>query len=93
MAINFNILFQRKNGDLHIDLKGDFDGSSAKILCNALKRNCDEEQKVIVNTNKLGRIYRFGRYTFESDCTSLRHKTATIIFTGKYGHLFSAKRI
>jgi len=55
MASNFNILFKRKNGDLHIDLKGDFDGSSAKILYNALKRNCDEDSNK--NGRYMQRIY------------------------------------
>ena len=89
MASNFTMRFKKKNGNLRIILKGDFDGSSAKILFEALKRNCDERQRISVDTSGLWQIYGFGRDVFQQDLYSLREKSANIFFTGSHMRVFS----
>jgi anti-anti-sigma regulatory factor len=53
MASNFTMRFQRSNGSLDIIIKGDFDGSSAHELLEALRRKSNDMQKIIVNTDGL----------------------------------------
>ncbi len=61
MATNFKIDKHRNKDILSMVLKGDFDGSSAWELIYALKESCKGINKVIIETNGLGRIYPFGR--------------------------------
>ena len=53
MASNFKILTQQNNGDLHLKLKGDFDGSSAFELINALKAHNGRAGKIVIDTSGL----------------------------------------
>ena len=83
MTSNFRIRFQRDNGNLHINLRGDFDGTSAQVLLDALKRNCDDEHKIFVHTNGLNNVYPFARGVLKNHLPYLKGKLADIIFTGK----------
>lgn len=93
MASNFTIRSKRKNGNLHIKLIGDFDGSSAHVLLNALKRNSDGEEKIFVHTGGLRRVSPFGRDVLQSHLSSLKNKSARIIFTGENGAILAPERI
>jgi hypothetical protein len=82
MASNFTMRFQRKNGNLHINLRGDFDGSSAHVLLNALKRNYDDVHKIFVETSGLKTVAPFGREVLQSNLLGLRTRPDKIIFGG-----------
>ena len=83
MATNFNILIHRNSDCLHLKLTGDFDGSSAWELINAMKTNNNRVQKIFVHTNCLKNIYPFGRDTFQKNLCDLRGYPNRIIFTGE----------
>jgi len=82
MASNFTMRFQRKNGNLHINLRGDFDGSSACILFNALKRNYDDSSRIFVETRGLREVSPFGRDTLQSNLSELKRSSGKIFFDG-----------
>ena len=85
MASNFTIRSRRKNNELHINLKGDFDGSSAQMLLNALRKNCDTGHKTYVDTSGLTRVSPFGLDILKSNLTDLKGKSTNIIFIGEHG--------
>ena len=65
MASNFQ-LFQIPNRDsLHIHMHGDFDGTSAHELINALKKQNRDCYTVFIDTNDLNQIYTFGIAVFQ----------------------------
>ncbi|MBN2125478.1 MAG: hypothetical protein JW821_14365 [Deltaproteobacteria bacterium] len=90
MASNFTIRFQRRNGDLHIHLNGDFDGTSAHVLLNALERNVQEEQRIYVNTAGLKDVAPFGREVLQANLSVLKANSDKIVFIGKDGAAFTA---
>ena len=71
MASNFRIRYRRNNGHLYINLKGDFDGSSAQVLSDALKRNCVKKHKIFVDTSGLKQVYPFGRHVLQGELSGL----------------------
>jgi hypothetical protein len=79
MALNFRVHSHRRNNDLHLKLRGDFDGSSAYELINILK-NSDKINKVFIHTTYLDTIYPFGLKVFRNN---LGKPVKQIIFTGK----------
>ena len=83
MATNFTIRFLRRKNELRIKLKGDFDGSSALLLFEALKRNSDDEKRIFIDTNGMRDIHPFGQAVFQSHLSELGQAPAEILFTGK----------
>jgi len=85
MASNFKIGLKPKQKDIHINLLGDFDGSSACELINTLKQYCDKFEKVFIHTRGISSIHPFGINVFQTDLSIAQKKLQDIIFTGKYG--------
>jgi anti-anti-sigma regulatory factor len=83
MASNFTMRFQRKNGNLHIKLSGDFDGSSAHVFLNALKRNYADAHKIFVETSGLKTVSAFARQVLQSYLPGLNVNPDKIIFGGR----------
>jgi anti-anti-sigma regulatory factor len=90
MASNFTIRFQRKNGDLHIHLKGDFDGTSAHVLLSALERNMEDAQRIFVDTTELRDVSLLGRDLLQASLSDLKLELGKIFFVGKHGASFAA---
>jgi hypothetical protein len=85
MASNFKILVHRNSDNLHLQLLGDFDGSSAHQLVNALKKHGAGAYSVFIHTNGLKDIYPFGRDTFQNNLHNLNSQFfGSLIFTGEY---------
>jgi len=91
MASNFTMRFQRNNGSLDIIIKGDFDGSSAHALLEALRRKSDDMQKITVNTDGLKNIYDFGLTVFQGHLPSLNRQIEEIVITGKNRVIFASR--
>ena len=87
MATNFTLRFLRNHTSLKLILKGDLDGSSAHVLMNALKRNCDCFQNISVDTSGLKTIHPFGQDVLRNRLSDLKRDCAEILFTGEYGDL------
>ena len=83
MATNFKIYIHRNSENVHLKLFGDFDGSSAYELLNALKNNCGSASKIFVHTGCLKRIYPFGREVFQNNFNTLNGGSHAVLFTGK----------
>ena len=49
MAYNFRIFIRRNSDSLNLELRGDFDGSSAFELVNALKAHHGKVKKIMIN--------------------------------------------
>jgi len=83
MASNFKIIFHRNSDNLHLTLVGDFDGTSACELLNALKEKCNGVHRVFINTSRLKEIYPFGQDTFQNNLYLLKPQRIPFEFTGK----------
>ena len=82
MAHNFKIFMHRTIDNLHINLKGDFDGSSAFELLNILKENLNSTKRILIDTNNLKKIYPFGREVFDYNISKLMNHRIRIQFIG-----------
>ena len=82
MANNFRIRIQRSVDNLIICLKGDFDGSSAFELLNALSDNLNNAKCVIIDTQKLQAVYPFGREVFYYNFLTMKNQRNCIRFVG-----------
>lgn len=65
MNSNFQVSFKRRNGNLHIFARGDFDGNSAWELVNLLHDQYDGKGEVVIHTHQLREMCPFGCSTFQ----------------------------
>ena len=82
MANNFKIFMHRTVDNLHINMRGDFDGSSAFELLNTLKDNLNGTKCIIINTNKLKKIYPFGQEVFNYNFSRMQDPRIRVQFIG-----------
>jgi hypothetical protein len=90
MAVNFKMVSQRNGGGRYIRLTGDFDGSSACELINALEEYSGSGS-VVVDTCGLLSIHPFGRGVFQKYCAGRKLPT-NVTFTGKFGSTIRPQR-
>ncbi|MFH2066859.1 MAG: hypothetical protein ABIK15_16795 [Pseudomonadota bacterium] len=83
MSSNFHIEVRKTNDNLHIILKGDFDGNSAWELVNLLDKHCKANGKVIIDTRYLGKIYAFGCNIFRNRLNRRVLPPSQIVFRGE----------
>jgi hypothetical protein len=88
MASNFQISTHEKRDSLHLKLYGDFDGSSAYELINALK-HCSRFDRIFIDTNELQTIYPFGKDVFQKNIGPIEKKFGNLIFIGEREHNLS----
>ena len=82
MAHNFKINIQRSTDNLYIRLMGDFDGSSAFELSNAIKENLKSSKSILIDTHKLKDVYPFGREVFYYNFLKIKNQRKRIRFVG-----------
>ena len=82
MARNFKINIHRAIENVFIYLKGDFDGSSAFELLNALSENLNNAKCVLIDTQKLQAVYPFGREVFYYNFLKMKNQRNRIRFIG-----------
>ena len=92
MASNFRISTHRNSDNLHLKLIGDFDGSSALQLLNALKENSNGASKVIIHTSSLKNIHPFGLNVFQKDLEVKIGKSVPLVFTGEHANLLDPEK-
>jgi hypothetical protein len=89
MASNFTISILRKDKNIHFNLSGDFDGSSASELIHLIRANCKDDSQVYIHTNMLtGKIHPFGQRIFHNNFRVLMKKSSKFTLTGKYADKF-----
>ena len=82
MAQNFRMNIQRANEKLYIRLIGDFDGSSAWELINAIRENLNNSKCIHIDTGKLQKVYPFGREIFKNKLLNVKDTRIRIQFSG-----------
>jgi hypothetical protein len=83
MANNFHIFSHKTTETLHIKLTGDFDGSSASELINALSDNQNRYYQIFINTTELNDIHPFGQEVLHGRLSELNDQGSGVIFIGK----------
>jgi hypothetical protein len=84
MATNFKITFHRNSENLHFKLAGDFDGSSAFRLLDAIRSHSNHPMRIFIHTNTLKTVEPFGLDVFHTHVDLLKKKSIELVFTGKY---------
>jgi hypothetical protein len=82
MAQNFKISIHRTIDNLTIRLMGDFDGSSAFELLNALWENVNSSKFILIDTYNLKKVYPFGREVFYYNFLKIKNQRVGIRFVG-----------
>jgi len=83
MANNFKISVLKKSADLHIKLKGDFDGMSAYQLIHVLKNHSNTCTRIFINTSSLNAVHMFGKNIFHKNLEFLNPQSCRLFFTGR----------
>lgn len=83
MAMNFRIITHRNDENLHMQLLGDFDGSSAWELINSLNAHRLGINRIFIHTNSLKHVDPFGRGILEKNLNDVIGKSIRIVFTGE----------
>jgi hypothetical protein len=91
MASNFRISAHRNSDNLHLKLLGDFDGSSAWELVNAIKKD-SRVKKIFIHTNSLESINPFCCDTFQKNLAGLNLQPTRVLFTGERAGYLSPDR-
>ncbi len=82
MSKKFKISAHKNSDSLHLKLTGDFDGTSAHLLINALKAKMRRASKIFIHTECLEDVYPFGLGVFQSNLDFVNGNPVTLIFTG-----------
>ena len=82
MAQNFKISTHRTIDNLYIRLMGDFDGSSAFELLNALRDNLNSAKFILIDTSNLKEVYPFGREVFYYNFLKIKNQRIRFRFVG-----------
>jgi hypothetical protein len=83
MASNFKLFLHEAGDSLHLKLYGDFDGSSAHELINALKKYGTKFYQIFIDTDDLDMIHSFGRDVFQKYYGFLDKRLQNLVFIGK----------
>ena len=82
MASNFKIISHRNGENIHIMLKGDFDGNSAWELFHFIKEKSKGIHGFFINTKRLNKIYSFGTHTFYRLLKKLKRSNIHVLIMG-----------
>jgi hypothetical protein len=91
MASNFKISIHHNSNNPHLNLLGDFDGTSTEQLINVLKEKTNSVYKVIIHTNSLKNIYPFGQDMLRQNLPELKSCPIHILFIGPTASLTAPK--
>ena len=83
MANNFHIFTHKTTETLHVKLTGDFDGSSASELINALSDNQNRYYQIFINTTELDNIHPFGQEVLQNRLSEFNDQGSGVIFIGR----------
>ena len=88
MASNFKLILHETRDSTHMNMRGDFDGTSAHELITALQKHAHESNLVFIHTEDLGNVYSFGRDVFQNNLGHLKKQSSKIVFVGKHQDSF-----
>ena len=86
MAENFRVVVHQNCENLHLRLEGDFDGTSAYELLNALEEGCRFASRAFIHTNGLRHVDPFVLSIFHANPSGLKGdgKCWPLLFTGDH---------
>ena len=90
MAAKFQLFSSLTKNVLHLQLRGEFDGSAACELINKIEENGSSASKILVDTTELQCIHPFGKSVFQNRIGPLSRKLFALTFTGKFKHQFES---
>jgi len=90
MATNFKIAAHRNDENLHLTLKGDFDGTSAHELLDVVRKRAAHTSRVFIHTSNLRDIHPFGLHVFCSNLDILKGQFVKFVFTGENASQFES---
>ena len=82
MASSFRILIHRNSCNLHLKLIGDFDGTSAYELVQAIVIHGRGAGKIFIHTNGLRDVAPFGEAVFQSNISQTGQPASRFVITG-----------
>ena len=85
MSTKLQIKYRKSVGNLHIDPKGDLDGSSAFQLTNLIRKKYDGKGRVFINTENIKQIFPFGKSVFQGQLDFKILPAKRLYFKGKKG--------
>lgn len=91
MASNFQLFHYQNRDSLHLHMHGDFDGTSAYELINALRTQIKENMAVFIDTNDINQIHGFGIDVFQKNLNMKVKNKVNLIFIGKHKNSFAVK--
>ena len=92
MAGNFNINVSQTSDSVCLKLSGEFDGSSACELLNLLNDGkFSGSTKILVDTEFLRHIHRFGLEILHSRLQEKKTKEIPLVFTGQFSARFTSR--
>lgn len=86
MGANFQVGFHKKDGNLYIDPRGEFDGSSAWELANLIHDRYDGSGLVVIDTQRLCKLCPFGCSTFKCCMRLGRVPANRLLIKGALGY-------
>ncbi|MFO7557396.1 MAG: hypothetical protein R6X10_01085 [Desulfobacterales bacterium] len=84
MASDFRIQIHRNSDNVHLNLIGSFDGTSAFELINILKEKCSKVRRVFIHTCGISTVHPFGRSVFLKNFKGIRLHLKELKITGDY---------
>jgi anti-anti-sigma regulatory factor len=90
MATNFKIAAHRNDENLHLKLRGDFDGTSAHELLDVVRKRDAHISRVFIHTSNLRDIHPFGLHVFRSNVNVLKGQSVDLVFTGENASQFES---
>ena len=83
MSSKFHIDFTERNDNLHIQLEGNLDGSSASELANFIDGIRSRKGNLLIDTSKLEKVFHFGTCVLRSRLLAGRFPLERIAFAGE----------
>ena len=90
MSSKFRIVASLESDALHLQMRGEFDGSAACDLIRRLEEGRSTAPQVRVDTSDLSSIHPFGKTVFEHRIRRLSQTTPGLFFVGKNKHFFQS---
>jgi hypothetical protein len=90
MSAKFQIVASLESNALHLQMRGEFDGSAACDLIRMLEDGRETAPQVLVDTTDLSSIHPFGKTVFDHRIGRLSKTTPGLLFIGKNRHHFQS---
>ncbi len=85
MSSNFHIQCQKRNGNLHLRPKGDFDGTSTWETIHMMRHMYEGNGRIYIDTSQLGKVLGFGCTTFRCCFREGGIPAHRLVFQGEKG--------